>query len=189
MRGDQARRQLHSTAKTRSRPVARFSCDPPGRDEAARSAGPACVEACLQLGMAQDRSNGSLSPPVRGRATATRGWLAWHREPPGGALVERHSSGKGREAGAALSSARPAGPELWVRTGPCQGLQVHDGLQVRWLRARAWVRQRAAATCRKTTQNPAQATPTGRRGWRWPASTGAQWRDPNRNSFSSTRPP
>lgn len=146
-------------------------CDPQAVELLVRQA-PACVERLLQLGMAFDRSNGGLSTTLEAAHSHRRVLHAQDRT--GGALVDalereakRRPLLEQRQGLLAL--------KLWVERGRCQGLQVLDGLQVRWLRARAVVLASGGGghLFEKTT-NPAQATGDGV-AMAWQA--GAQVRD------------
>ncbi|MEB3333859.1 MAG: L-aspartate oxidase [Cyanobacteriota bacterium] len=146
-------------------------CDRPAVDLLVRQA-PACVERLLQLGMAFDRENGSLSTTLEAAHSHRRVLHAQDRT--GGALVdalERHVRCRPRLE---HHQGVPA-LQLWVDGGRCVGLQVLEGNQLRWLRCNAVVlASGGGGHLFSHTTNPTQATGDGVvMAW----SAGAQIRD------------
>lgn len=110
-------------------------CDQAAVDLLVRQA-PACVERLLALGMAFDRENGNLSTTLEAAHSHRRVLHAQDRT--GGALVDALE----REVQSRPRLERHQGVpalQLWVEGGRCVGVQVLDGNQLRWLRAKAVV--------------------------------------------------
>jgi len=110
-------------------------CEQPAVDLLVRQA-PACVERLLELGMAFDRENGTLSTTLEAAHSHRRVLHAQDRT--GGALVDALE----REVQALPRLEHHQGVpalQLWVEGGQCIGLQVLDGEQLRWLRSSAVV--------------------------------------------------
>jgi L-aspartate oxidase len=133
-------------------------CDRPAVDLLVRQA-PACVERLLALGMAFDRENGNLSTTLEAAHSHRRVLHAQDRT--GGALVDALE----REVQSRALLERHEGVpalQLWVDGGRCVGLQVLDGNQLRWLRARAVVLAcGGGGHLFSHTTNPSQASGDG----------------------------
>ncbi|MCT0210948.1 MAG: L-aspartate oxidase [Cyanobium sp.] len=146
-------------------------CDPAAVELLVHEA-PRCVERLLQLGMDFDRDGASLSTTLEAAHSHRRVLHAQDRT--GGALVDALERAVERRALLVRCQGVMA-LQLWVEAGRCQGLQVLEGDQVRWLRAGAVVLASGGGghLFEKTT-NPSQATGDGV-GMAWRA--GAQVRD------------
>jgi len=133
-------------------------CEQPAVDLLVRQA-PACVERLLQLGMAFDRENGSLSTTLEAAHSHRRVLHAQDRT--GGALVDALE----REVQALPKLEHHQGVpalQLWVEGGQCIGLQVLDGVQLRWLRSSAVVLAcGGGGHLFSHTTNPSQASGDG----------------------------
>jgi L-aspartate oxidase len=133
-------------------------CDQPAVDLLVRQA-PACVERLLELGMAFDRENGSLSTTLEAAHSHRRVLHAQDRT--GGALVDALE----REVQARpLVEQRQGVPalQLWVEKGRCVGLQVLDHGHLRWLRSSAVVLAcGGGGHLFSHTTNPSQASGDG----------------------------
>jgi L-aspartate oxidase len=110
-------------------------CDSPAVELLVRQA-PACVQRLLELGMAFDRDGENLSTTLEAAHSHRRVLHAQDRT--GGALVDALERDVLRRPGLVQRKGMPA-LQLWVENGRCVGLQVLDGTQLRWLRARAVV--------------------------------------------------
>ena len=110
-------------------------CDRPAVELLVQQA-PACVERLLQLGMAFDHEGGQLSTTLEAAHSHRRVLHAQDRT--GGALVEALERQVQRRAGLTLRQGMLA-LQLWVEDGICRGVQVLEGTEVHWLRARAVV--------------------------------------------------
>lgn len=133
-------------------------CDQPAVDLLVRQA-PACVERLLELGMAFDRENGSLSTTLEAAHSHRRVLHAQDRT--GGALVDALE----REVQArSLVEQRQGVPalQLWVEGGRCVGLQVLEHGHLRWLRSSAVVLAcGGGGHLFSHTTNPSQASGDG----------------------------
>ena len=133
-------------------------CEQPAVDLLVRQA-PACVERLLELGMAFDRENGSLSTTLEAAHSHRRVLHAQDRT--GGALVDALE----REVQALPKLEHHQGVpalQLWVEGGQCIGLQVLDGEQLRWLRSSAVVLAcGGGGHLFSHTTNPSQASGDG----------------------------
>ena len=133
-------------------------CDRSAVDLLVRQA-PACVERLLELGMAFDRDNGTLSTTLEAAHSHRRVLHAQDRT--GGALVDALE----REVQARpLLERRQGVPalQLWVEGGCCVGLQVLEQNRLRWLRAGAVVLAcGGGGHLFSHTTNPSQATGDG----------------------------
>jgi len=120
---------------------------------------PTCVERLLQLGMDFDRSPEGLSTTLEAAHSHRRVLHAQDRT--GGALVdalEREVLGR---PGLVQRKGMPA-LQLWIEGGCCVGLQVLDGLRLRWLRAGAVVlASGGGGHLFAHTTNPSQASGDG----------------------------
>lgn len=120
---------------------------------------PACVERLLQLGMDFDRSPNGLSTTLEAAHSHRRVLHAQDRT--GGALVDALEREVLRRPGLVQRKGMPA-LQLWIEAGCCVGLQVLDGLQVRWLRAGAVVlASGGGGHLFAHTTNPSQASGDG----------------------------
>ncbi|MCP9886087.1 L-aspartate oxidase [Synechococcus sp. ATX 2A4] len=146
-------------------------CDPAAVELLVHEA-PHCVERLLQLGMDFDRDGANLSTTLEAAHSHRRVLHAQDRT--GGALVDALERAVDRRALLVRCQGVMA-LQLWIDAGRCQGLQVLEGNQVRWLRAGAVVLASGGGghLFEKTT-NPSQATGDGV-GMAWRA--GAQVRD------------
>lgn len=133
---------------------------------------PACVERLLQLGMDFDRSHEGLSTTLEAAHSHRRVLHAQDRT--GGALVDVLEREVLLRPGLVQRKGMPA-LQLWVEAGRCVGLQVLDGLQLRWLRAAAVIlASGGGGHLFAHTTNPSQASGDGvAMAWR----AGAQVRD------------
>ena len=120
---------------------------------------PACVERLLQLGMDFDRSPDGLSTTLEAAHSHRRVLHAQDRT--GGALVDALEREVRRRPGLVQRKGMPA-LQLWIESGRCVGLQVLDGLRVRWLRAGAVVlASGGGGHLFAHTTNPSQASGDG----------------------------
>ena len=123
------------------------------------SEAPACVQRLLELGMDFDRNGADLSTTLEAAHSHRRVLHAQDRT--GGALVDALE----RQVAQRDDLVRRDGVvalQLLVEDGRCCGLQVLDGRQLRWLRARAVVLATGGAGhLFANTTNPAQASGDG----------------------------
>ncbi|MFM9111091.1 MAG: FAD-dependent oxidoreductase, partial [Prochlorococcaceae cyanobacterium] len=110
-------------------------CDRPAVERLVEEA-PSCVARLLELGMAFDRDGSGLSTTLEAAHSHRRVLHAQDRT--GGALVEALEREVLQRPGLDLRRGLPA-LQLWVENGRCQGLQLLEREQVRWLRAGAVV--------------------------------------------------
>ena len=133
-------------------------CDPAAVRQLVSEA-PACVQRLLELGMDFDRNGESLSTTLEAAHSHRRVLHAQDRT--GGALVDALE----RRVMARAGLVRQAGVlalQLLVENGRCRGLQVLDGAQLRWLRARAVVLATGGGGhLFANTTNPPQASGDG----------------------------
>ena len=133
-------------------------CDPAAVGQLVSEA-PACVQRLLELGMDFDRNGESLSTTLEAAHSHRRVLHAQDRT--GGALVDALE----RRVMARAGLVRQAGVlalQLLVENGRCRGLQVLDGAQLRWLRARAVVLATGGGGhLFANTTNPPQASGDG----------------------------
>ncbi len=120
---------------------------------------PACVERLLHLGMDFDRSSDGLSTTLEAAHSHRRVLHAQDRT--GGALVDALEREVLRRPGLVQRKGMPA-LQLWIEAGRCVGLQVLDGLRVRWLRTGAVVlASGGGGHLFAHTTNPSQASGDG----------------------------
>ena len=133
-------------------------CDPAAVDLLVREA-PACVQRLLELGMDFDRNGEALSTTLEAAHSHRRVLHAQDRT--GGALVDALERRVLERAGLVRRSGVRA-LQLLVEAGRCCGLQVLDGLHLRWLRARAVVLATGGGGhLFANTTNPPQASGDG----------------------------
>lgn len=133
-------------------------CDPAAVERLVQDA-PACVARLVELGMAFDREAGDLSTTLEAAHSHRRVLHAQDRT--GGALVDALEREVLRRPGLVQRKGMPA-LQLWVEGGSCVGLQVLEGLSLRWLRARAVVLAcGGGGHLFAHTTNPAQASGDG----------------------------
>jgi L-aspartate oxidase len=146
-------------------------CDPDAVELLVHQA-PHCVERLLQLGMAFDRDGQDLSTTLEAAHSHRRVLHAQDRT--GGALVDTLEREVLRRPLLEQRRGLPA-LQLWVEQGCCVGLQILDGLRLRWLRAGAVVlASGGGGHLFAHTTNPTQASGDGvAMAW----SAGAQVRD------------
>ena len=133
-------------------------CDPSAVAQLVREA-PGCVQRLLELGMDFDRNGETLSTTLEAAHSHRRVLHAQDRT--GGALVDALE----RRVMARPGLVRRAGVralQLLMEGGRCCGLQVLDGPQLRWLRARAVVLATGGGGhLFANTTNPPQASGDG----------------------------
>ena len=123
------------------------------------SEAPACVQRLLELGMDFDRNGANLSTTLEAAHSHRRVLHAQDRT--GGALVDALEQRVAERADVVRRDGVLA-LQLLVEDGRCCGLQVLDGRQLRWLRARAVVLATGGAGhLFANTTNPAQASGDG----------------------------
>ncbi len=146
-------------------------CDPEAVDLLVREA-PACVARLVELGMDFDRTPQGLSTTLEAAHSHRRVLHAQDRT--GGALVDALEREVQRRPGLTQRKGIPA-LQLWVEDGRCVGLQVLEGLRLRWLRAGAVVlASGGGGHLFAHTTNPTQASGDGvAMAW----SAGAEVRD------------
>ena len=120
---------------------------------------PACVQRLLELGMAFDRDNGTLSTTLEAAHSHRRVLHAQDRT--GGALVDALERQVLQRPGLQHHKGVQA-LQLWVEGGRCRGLQVLEGHRLRWLQASAVVlASGGGGHLFAHTTNPSQASGDG----------------------------
>ena len=120
---------------------------------------PACVQRLLELGMAFDRDNGTLSTTLEAAHSHRRVLHAQDRT--GGALVDALERQVLQRPGLQHHKGVQA-LQLWVEGGRCRGLQVLEGHRLRWLQAGAVVlASGGGGHLFAHTTNPSQASGDG----------------------------